>query len=208
MDEFEVRKLIDNQSCQMATEYRELNAVIKAIWGVKVTPNAEIFNALKKAIEEEVKNIEPADVWPVNNRYIDGDELFKCIAGHSYYSGDDILTRICMMQEGKLPKKKDIEPANASPVVCGEWIELHEHRWKKYDGSDEIDTFAGVDFGFHNGPLCIKCGLSFCEHCEPEKYLSVCPVPNYKCSICGHESDTNSPFCPACGADMRKKNEQ
>ena len=46
----------------MKTEYRELNAVIKAIWSVKISPNAEIFNALKKAIEEEVKNIEPVDV--------------------------------------------------------------------------------------------------------------------------------------------------
>lgn len=49
----------------MATEYRELNAVIKAIWSVKISPDAEIFNALKRAIEEEVKNIEPADVRPV-----------------------------------------------------------------------------------------------------------------------------------------------
>ena len=102
----------------------------------------------------------------------------------------------------------NILPANVQPVVKGEWIELHEHQWKKYDGSDKIDPFAGVDFEFHNGPLCVKCGLSFCEHCEPEKYLSVCPVPHYKCSICGHESDTNSPFCPNCGADMRKKNEK
>ena len=49
----------------MATEYRELNAVIRAIWSVKISPDAEIFNALKRAIEEEVKNIEPADVRPV-----------------------------------------------------------------------------------------------------------------------------------------------
>ena len=49
----------------MATEYRELNAVIKAIWSVKISPNAEIFNAIKRAIEEEVKNIEPANVQPV-----------------------------------------------------------------------------------------------------------------------------------------------
>lgn len=51
--------------CLQATEYRELNAVIRAIWSVKISPDAEIFNALKRAIEEEVKNIEPADVRPV-----------------------------------------------------------------------------------------------------------------------------------------------
>lgn len=48
---------------------------------------------------------------------INGNELFKRIAGHSYYHGDDILTRICLMQEGKSPKNKDIEPANVRPVV-------------------------------------------------------------------------------------------
>ena len=47
---------------------------------------------------------------------IDGNELFKRIAGHSYYKGDDILARISLMQEGKLPKK-DIKPANVVEVV-------------------------------------------------------------------------------------------
>lgn len=50
-------------------------------------------------------------------REIDGDELFKRIAGHSYYLGDDILTRISLMQEGKLPKKKDVRPADVVEVV-------------------------------------------------------------------------------------------
>lgn len=66
---------------------------------------------------EYLDEVPTADVRPVNNRYIDGDELFRRIAGHSYYSGDDILTRICLMQEGKSPKNKSIEPANVRRVV-------------------------------------------------------------------------------------------
>ena len=53
-------------------------------------------------------------------REIDGNELFKRIAGHSYYKGDDILARISFMQEGKLPKK-DIKPADVRPVVREKW---------------------------------------------------------------------------------------
>lgn len=52
---------------------------------------------------------------------IDGNELFKRIAGHSYYKGDDILTRISLMQEGKLLKEKDIKPVDARPVVKARW---------------------------------------------------------------------------------------
>ena len=35
-------------------------------------------------------------------------------------------------------------------------------------GSDgEVDIFV-LDAGYHNGPGCVKCGLSWCHHCEPE----------------------------------------
>lgn len=62
----------------MATEYRELNAVIKAIWSVKISPDAEIFNALKRAIEEEVKNIEHADVRPaVRGKWTWTDDMYE-----------------------------------------------------------------------------------------------------------------------------------
>jgi len=38
------------------------------------------------------------------------------------------------------------------------------HEWEKNeDGS--INIFA-LDIGHHNGPRCIKCGYSFCEHCQ------------------------------------------
>ena len=44
------------------------------------------------------------------------------------------------------------------------------HEWKMKDreeGEDsagEIDTFA-FSHDLHNGPECVKCGYSFCEHC-------------------------------------------
>lgn len=97
---------------------------------------------------------------------------------------------------------------NVKPIVTAHWQERYEHRWKKIEGTDKIDNFAGVDYGFHNGPLCVKCGLSFCEHCEPEKFSSSCPVPHYKCSVCGYESDTKTPFCANCGAEMRAANDR
>ena len=41
------------------------------------------------------------------------------------------------------------------------------HEWKmkeEEDSAGEIDTFA-FSHDLHNGPECVKCGYSFCEHC-------------------------------------------
>ena len=38
------------------------------------------------------------------------------------------------------------------------------HEWQK-DEDDTVDIFA-MDDGIHNGPKCVKCGYSFCHHCD------------------------------------------
>ena len=43
-----------------------------------------------------------------------------------------------------------------------------KHRWKN-DDLGKVDNFA-FENGIHNGPVCVNCGRSFCEHCEPECY--------------------------------------
>lgn len=98
------------------------------------------------------------NMQPVYKREIDGDELFRRIAGHSYYHGDDILTRISLMQEGKLPKKKDIKPADVVPLekynhllklakAMHTWIFLHtSDEQKAYDEchlTDEDNAMLG-----------------------------------------------------------------
>ena len=90
----------------------------------------------------------------------------------------------------------------AVPVVHGEWIEVHEHMWRK-DEDGEIDEWVW-ESGFHNGATCELCGYSPCVHCEPDYKTTECREVSYKCPNCGaHKKDTSS-FCPECGADMRK----
>jgi hypothetical protein len=50
---------------------------------------------------------------------------------------------------------------------------MAKHKWKRLR-SGEIDEFA-VEGGFCNGPICVECGHSFCEHCQPEEWDSECP---------------------------------
>lgn len=40
------------------------------------------------------------------------------------------------------------------------------HRWK-LDESGKPDSF-GVEYDYHNGPICEACGYCFCEWCEPD----------------------------------------
>ncbi len=52
---------------------------------------------------------------------------------------------------------------------------MKQHAWQTYgDGDDDVDGFAGMDSGYHNGPLCVECGLTFCSHCNPELWDSEC----------------------------------
>lgn len=77
--------------------------------------------------------------------------------------------------------------------------EFPTHDWvKNSDGS--IDEWA-VDCGFHNGPMCKRCGHSFCVHCveDVEKELSAtCEYSYYLCPTCGEEVDYKEHHCK-CG---------
>ena len=55
---------------------------------------------------------------------------------------------------------------------------LGEHEWRKTK-SGEIDTFA-FSYGYCNGPVCVKCGYSYCEHCKdgPDEPCEI-DLPDY-----------------------------
>ena len=50
-------------------------------------------------------------------------------------------------------------------LVNRDYIEnANGHVWKK-DEDGNVDSLA-MDVEFHNGPVCVNCGYSFCEHCD------------------------------------------
>ena len=98
----------------------------------------------------------------------------------------------------------ELPTIDAVPVKHGRWIKSNKHIWRKRaDG--EIDYFA-VDFEYHNGPECEICGLSFCEHCHPEKFDEESCKDQYFCSVCGRMEMKEEPYCH-CGAKMDAKEE-
>lgn len=49
-----------------------------------------------------------------------------------------------------------------------------EHEWRTHEEApDKIDTFA-YSIGIHNGPVCVKCGYSYCQNCDTPK--KECPA--------------------------------
>jgi hypothetical protein len=48
------------------------------------------------------------------------------------------------------------------------------HQWR-LDERGDVDDF-GLDVDYHNGPVCVSCGYSFCQHCQ-EGPDDDCPGP-------------------------------
>jgi len=38
------------------------------------------------------------------------------------------------------------------------------HEWRR-DKDGSIDIW-GLEYEHHNGPVCVRCGYSFCHHCQ------------------------------------------
>jgi hypothetical protein len=49
-----------------------------------------------------------------------------------------------------------------------------EHDWKK-DSDGKIDELA-MENGYHNGPVCKRCGHSYCVNCDPDGDSEPCVV--------------------------------
>ena len=76
--------------------------------------------------------------------------------------------------------------------------EYPEHQWRRKENG-EIDDFA-MEIGYHNGPVCERCGYSFCEHCEPDGYdKGPCVIDEYYCPNCNHFLYEKDKFCSFCG---------
>jgi hypothetical protein len=46
-------------------------------------------------------------------------------------------------------------------------LEKAGHVLKLDEDSDSVDIFA-YEYGYCNGPECVKCGDSWCHHCQPK----------------------------------------
>lgn len=80
--------------------------------------------------------------------------------------------------------------------------EYPEHDWAR-NFKDKIDLFA-ASYEFHNGPRCVRCHHSECEHCNPDWETAPeepCVVDYDACPTCSCRLDSwnKDPYCSKCG---------
>lgn len=87
-------------------------------------------------------------------------DIYRVIAGHSYYHGDRILSALTCIAEGK--EVNPVSPADVTPVVHGRWIRPH---WKNNNYCCDCSKCGGEamhrDYQWNkNGvyPICPNCG--------------------------------------------------
>lgn len=76
--------------------------------------------------------------------------------------------------------------------------EFAEHKWRRTKDR-EIDDFA-MSFDYHNGPICERCGYTFCVYCEPDGWdKQPCVINEYRCPNCYRSLSKKDKFCSYCG---------
>ncbi len=76
--------------------------------------------------------------------------------------------------------------------------EFSEHQWRRTE-EGKIDEFA-MYVDYHSGPVCERCGYSFCEHCEPNGWdEEPCVIDEYRCPNCNQEIGRSDKCCKYCG---------
>jgi hypothetical protein len=110
-------------------------------------------------------------------------------------SANELATSIAILMEKQIPK----EPKHFHR-------DYGEHEWEK-NKDGEPDEWAWM-FDVHNGPVCQRCGYSFCEGCNPNGWTArKCVIDVFMCPGCGRKLDKFQKFCDGCGQGVKWGNE-
>nr|DAJ84641.1 MAG TPA: zinc-ribbon containing domain protein [Caudoviricetes sp.] len=77
-------------------------------------------------------------------------DIYRVIAGHSYYHGDRILAALSCIVEGK--EVNPVRPADVAPVVHGRWVPFHS------EAAGDIQYCSACEIGF-------AAKTDYCPHC-------------------------------------------
>ena len=95
------------------------------------------------------------------------------------------------------------EQETKTPIHIHE--EYPEHDWET-DKHGNIDEWF-MNYEFHNGPACQRCGYSFCVHCKPNGWNEKpCVIDYYQCPKCKErivKHGKNIEYCVNCGQAVK-----
>lgn len=127
------------------------------------------------------------------NLNVDGKEVY---AGYLYNA-------VALLEEyedtGLTPEQiMELKERDTAKEILHIHQEFSEHQWRRTE-EGKIDEFA-MYVDYHNGPVCERCGYSFCEHCEPNGWdEEPCVIDEYRCPNCNQEIGRSDKCCKYCG---------
>ena len=132
--------------------YYEAKALERAIdTAPRITPSTK--SVLKKIIRSApVADAEPAP------RGVSLHDIYRVVAGHSYYYGGDILAALTCIAEGK--NVNPAHPTDAAPVVHGSWVPFHSQ------AAGNIWYCSACEIGF-------AARMKYCPNCGAKMDLEV-----------------------------------
>ena len=81
--------------------------------------------------------------------------------------------------------------------------EWKTHSWRKDDDGSIDDWAYESSDSIHHGPVCKRCGYSFCVLCDEDGYDDgPCVIDRDVCPICGDAVFKTYKFCPECGQKL------
>lgn len=80
-------------------------------------------------------------------------DIYRVIAGHSYYHGDGILAALTCIAEGK--EVNPVRPADVAPVVYGRWVTHYRSGTSVAEGY--VSTCCDM-WNKRKSPYCPNCG--------------------------------------------------
>ena len=149
-------------------------------------------------IDEVIKGIIHHKLRQKNIQKLNHDECFDCPYRPD---GMDMCESIDALLDDVLALLKEQEIK--TPIRIHE--EYPEHDWET-DKDGKIDEWF-MNYEFHNGPACQRCGYSFCIHCKPNGWNEKpCIVDYYQCPKCKErifKHGKNIEYCIKCGQAVK-----
>lgn len=131
------------------------------------------------------------------NLNVDGKEVY---AGYLYNA-------VALLEEyedtGLTPEQiMELKERDTAKEILHIHQEFSEHQWRR-TAEGKIDEFA-MYVDCHSGPVCERCGYSFCEHCEPNGWNEEpCVIDEYRCPTCNENIGRSDKYCKKCGQRLK-----
>lgn len=131
------------------------------------------------------------------NLNVDGKEVY---AGYLYNA-------VALLEEyedtGLTPEQvQELKERDTAKEILHIHQEFSEHQWRRTE-KGEIDEFA-MCVDCHNGPVCERCGYSFCERCEPNGWdEEPCVIDEYRCPTCNENIGRSDKYRKYCGQRLK-----